>query len=335
MIVGQRIYSPMTDVLAGDPDAIVIIPDTVTVGSDDLYAGDPPDEVGLGTGDQTVTLNATAENLNADTIVLNDGVDLDSDAYLVRIGVYLAGTETSAASQTVRGVIYTTDGTLVAAGDSVPLESDADPGWITLAFSAHDGLRLPAGGYRYGMHAGAVSAAAELYTADGVAGDLLTVPDVPFTAGAPATLPAGAATGVPAVMFLELLAGVVIPADVTDDYLATLPFDITQQIFGQSAPIASTRASATAGWYGTTFDPTSGANAIVRTGGPLVGLVGERILITRRNSLTPRSVAVYVHNELPFPDEIADEDLVLTARAFLALGSQALDDLQVDVTVLS
>jgi hypothetical protein len=42
-----------------------------------------------------------------------------------------------------------------------------------------------------------------------------------------------------------------------------------------------------------------------------------------------------VHDQRAFPDELADEDLLLSGRAFLALADLALDSLEVNVEVLA
>jgi hypothetical protein len=182
------------------------------------------------------------------------------------------------------------------------------------------------------VHAGPVADGARYYVADSPGNR--TSYTAPYVAGPPATLPSGSSASGPVVMFLETISAVDVPDDVPDDYLASLPFDLTQRVFGAAGVIAGSRVTAVAGWYGNTFDPTTGANAIVRYDGPLADLVGERILVSRRGTTDARSVAVYVHDERSFPDELATEDLVLSARAFLAIGNQTLDDLDVEVGIL-
>jgi hypothetical protein len=126
----------------------------------------------------------------------------------------------------------------------------------------------------------------------------------------------------------------VIPTNVPDEYLARLPWDVSQQALGTGGAVATTRQSAVAGWHGRTTDPETGAFCIVRSDGPLAELVGERLRITYRVGTIARSVAVYCHDEQDF-GEAADEDVSLTRRAMLALAPLARDSLPVEVEVLT
>lgn len=278
---------------------------------------------------------ATPVNLPGDTVILNASVELEQPQYLVRVGAYLDGQGPSDADQIIRGVLYTAAGALLAAGAPVTVPVDEEAGWVWLTFPGLDGLALPAGGYRFGLHSGVTSNGARIYT--GGSGSRTAFSGHVFTDGAPASVAGGTTTGTPASFLLETIDAVRVPssAEVDDDYLATLPFDVTQRVFGAAGKLRHTHATAVAGWYGTSFDPTSGASAIVRTDGMLAQLVGERILVTRRKGADVRTVAVYVHDEREFPDELADEDLLLTKRAFLALADPALDALDVTVDVLA
>lgn len=171
---------------------------------------------------------------------------------------------------------------------------------------------------------------------DGVVLDMIAEPPnvYPFEAGPPAYLPlAGTITVAP--MLMETTNLIRIPTDVDDDYLSVLPFGVTQRVFGLGGVIRGSRVRATAGWYGRSFDPTDGAHAIVRTDGPLAELVGERVRVTRRAGGLRRSVAVYVHDEREFPDELDTEQILLGRRAFLELGNHALDNIETTVEVLS
>lgn len=269
--------------------------------------------------------------LPTDTLVTNPAITLSETEYPVRVAAYLRSVPGSLIQQKIRAVVYTVAGALLIVSDEVTVPAATVTGWVTFEFPTP--IALAAGDYLVALHGGPGADGVDYYTAADASDR--KVYTAAYADGPPATLPSGTSETGAVVMFLETIRGFVVPAGVSDDYLATLPFDVTQEVFGASAPISNTRVSATAGWYGTTFDPTTGANAIVRSDGPLAGLVGERIIVTRRGAPADRNVYVYVSNELDFPDELAGEDLELTARAFLALGPETLDSIDVDVRVLA
>lgn len=114
-----------------------------------------------------------------------------------------------------------------------------------------------------------------------------------------------------------------------DIELSRLPWDQTQAIFAGGV-LRNSRTVAVTGWHGSYLDAEQGAVAIVRSDGPLAALVGERIKVSRDD----RVVYVFVHDEQDFPDELADEDLSLSRRAFLALAPWSTESLQVIVETL-
>lgn len=298
---------------------------------DFVLSGAPPVLVQVG-GD-TVTLGTSQQFIEANALIIVDAVAIDSEQHLVRVAAYLDGNGASDASQIVRGVIYR-DGEIVAVGDPVTLVEGQPAGWVTLPFTP-SGLRLPAASYRFGLHAGVTDEGGSYYLAD-IAGDLTVYTGLPFTDGPPAAVPGGGShTDSLPLLFLETIAPVSVSSDVDDEYLATLPFDVAQRIFGAAGVIPSSVVTAVASWYGTEFDPAIGSVAIVRSDGPLADLVGERLLVRRRQPVVDRTVAVYVHDERTFPDSDTDADLLLSARAFLALADQAMDSLPVTVGILA
>lgn len=299
---------------------IAALQDLVFAGSQEVFAGDSPVLVGV-----------TDVELDADQVVLEDAVTFESTEFLVRVGAFLDGLGEGDDDQLVRGVVYAA-GELVAAGDDVLIPEGQAAGWVSLTFP-NAGLPLTPGDYQYGVQGGARGDNVRWFYSD-IAGGVTTYAGSSFADGAPATVSGGTHIAHTALLFIETLSGVRIPTGVADDYLATLPFDITQRVFRAGGVLRPTVVSATASWYGTTFDPTTGANAIVRSDGPLADLVGERILVTRRGSTSDQQVAVYVHDEREFPDELADEDLLLSSRAFIALADPAVDSLEVTVGVL-
>jgi hypothetical protein len=257
-------------------------------------------------------------------------VSIPTTQRLVRVGAFLDGNGSTDADQVLRGVVYR-DGRLVAAGEDVTVRSGQTADWVTFPFDVA-GLVMAAADYQFGIQAGFISDGARYYISD-LAGGVSAYDGDPYTTGPPAELGAGTRTPFAPLMFMETSSGVLIRDGVSDAYIATLPFELTQRMF-LAGGWPQMAVSAVAGWYGRSFDPAQGANAIVRADGELSTLEGKRILVTRRGATHDRHVAVYVHATRAFPDELADEDLVLSARAFLALGDQALDALDVTVGVL-
>lgn len=305
--------------------------------SSPILSGEPI-EAGVPLEDLFVNLElvisgAEAVPIPAHAVLLDIAVTLDSAQVVIRLGAYLRGNGESGGGQVLRGVIYTAGGTLVAASRPVSIDQDETEQWVSFFFPDPVATFLPAGDYRFGIHSGVTDEGAMFFVA-AEGGDRTAFAPHLFTDGAPQIVSGGVDTGFPMLVFLETLDPVIVPGGVGDDYLATLPFGLAQRVFRSAAPIASSLVSALAGWYGTSFDPTAGANAIVRSDGPLADLVGERVLVTSRGTVQDRSVAVFVHDERLFPDEDAGEDLMLTARAFLEIASQPLNDLAVDVVVL-
>jgi hypothetical protein len=125
------------------------------------------------------------------------------------------------------------------------------------------------------------------------------------------------------------------PVDATDEYLAGLPWDQAQLALARGAPIGTSRRTAVCGWHGPSVDAETGAFAIVRSDGPLAGLVGERLQITYRAGTRERTIAVYAHDEQGFGQDASDEDLSVTRRGMLALAPLAWDPITVDVAVLA
>lgn len=156
--------------------------------------------------------------------------------------------------------------------------------------------------------------------------------------GASLAVSAAPLGGIPFSIYATALEPIRIPSplDVDDDYLSSLPFDLTQRVFGASGPIRGEVNTALAGWYGTAFDASgSRACAVVRTDGPLAGLLGERVAVTVRQGALRRTAYAYVTAQRDFPPEVSDEDILLAARVFLALADQALDSIPVSVQVLA
>lgn len=119
------------------------------------------------------------------------------------------------------------------------------------------------------------------------------------------------------------------PPDQDEPQFARLPFAKAQAAL-DGAAIPLERFQVTAGWFGTRRSPERGAFVIVDSEGPLAGLVGERLRVSRADLPTPRSVVAYCHTR-----DNVEFDLSLSRRAYLALGELNLDSLDVLVEVIS
>jgi hypothetical protein len=155
-------------------------------------------------------------------------------------------------------------------------------------------------------------------------------PSAPYDDGPPENVPVEGNQIIP--LLLETAEVLRLPQNVPDDHYAAMPWDITQRVFGGSSVLRSSAQAATLGWYGRSFDPTSGAHAIVRQDGPLADLLGERIRITRRTPDGNRTVSVHAEREMP--DELDGYDLLVSRRAFFALANLAASEIAVTVEVL-
>lgn len=263
-----------------------------------------------------------------DLFVINRVVPRDT--YLTRIGALLQGSAGDV-DQRVRAVLYSGNN-LVAFSDETVVMHAQPEAWLWFPMPA---LPLAAGTWRAGLHMGPAHGVISIKRFANGSGSYDDYLARPYAAGPPALLDSGDLTSsnVELNLVVETHDLVRVPTDVTDDYLATLPFDLAQRTFRAGATLRGTRRIAVAGWFGTTFDPHVGSVCLVRAGGPLADLVGERLLVSRRGGV-PRSVAVYATDVPDFPDDLAGEDLLLSARAFLALDNPGLDDLEVTVEIL-
>jgi hypothetical protein len=115
-----------------------------------------------------------------------------------------------------------------------------------------------------------------------------------------------------------------------DMYLGRLPFPEAQRVFARGGPVPGRRYRTGAGWHGTNTDPERGSFAAVRAGGPLEGLLGERVRVTRLSAVGEASVYAYCHTVAAVA-----EDISLTRRAFLAVALPAEDEIDVTVEVIA
>lgn len=116
-----------------------------------------------------------------------------------------------------------------------------------------------------------------------------------------------------------------VPPVIPDDELAALGWPSAQKAL---SGVVQSATAQTVGmeWHGTLLDPHEGAFAVVRAGGALEEMVGQRLRVT----LGRRAIFVYVVDSA---DEL-EEDLSLARRAWLALANLSDESRTVRVEVV-
>lgn len=277
------------------------------------------------------TRGATPVNLAADKIRVT-AIDSSVLTNVSHLAAYLDGLGPNAGEALIRAVIYDSTDHLIARSDEVAIDTGAAAAWVQFPFSDVPGMLLPIGTHSIGLHVGGVTNCARIYVDDPGAGGSRQATDT-YSNGTAAVLPSPSTLTASLPVILSVFEAWAAP-DLEDLLLSRLPWDLTQRVFTSTAPLRNSKTAATAGWHSTALDPEKGAVAIVRTGGPLEDLVGERIRVTRRVGVIERSVSLFVHDELAFPDELLSEDLSLSKTAFLRLAPWSTDELPVVVDTL-
>lgn len=124
----------------------------------------------------------------------------------------------------------------------------------------------------------------------------------------------------------------VAPSEETEAYYTALPFLEAERKLAETVPIPSSAQRATCTWHGLVVDNDRGTVVLVREGGPLEGLIGERVRITpvgRRQG--KHSVYAFVHGKAELNPL---DDLSTSRRVFLAMDTLGLDRLPVIVETL-
>lgn len=227
----------------------------------------------------------------------------------------------------VHAVVYSQAGALLGVGPATIIPWGDPARWRTMRLDA-PGLPLE-GEPWIGLRAFGVEDSCRLYGLETGAG---TVKEIAAAQSAPASLAGAQDAGWEPAIFADVFDAWT-PPTAPDRTLARLPWARAQQALATTGPLAGSRVSATCGWHGTGADPETGAFCVVRTGGPLSDLVGERLQVTYAGAGPARRVVVYCHDEQAFPVEF-DEDLSLTRRAFMALAPLASDSVPVTVETL-
>jgi hypothetical protein len=149
-----------------------------------------------------------------------------------------------------------------------------------------------------------------------------------YPSGAPNPLAAQEAHADQRSLFASYVKAWALPPNVDDFYIARLPWEASQSVFGNGGVLALPIFHADVGWHGTDLDDEEGAFAIVQEGSVLEALIGERVRI-RTDQLSAGVVFAFVHNRYPIVDDIS-----LTRRAFLELGFLAADNVRCVIEVM-
>jgi len=266
-------------------------------------------------------------------VVLEDS--LQESLIPARLSAYMDGLGGAGGDQRVRGVLYV-NGVLAAVSTEVVIAAGAAATWVSFPFytfpnSASSGLLSGTGEVILGLLSGLAAGVARIFYVPSVGtGDVYsrTYVDGPYAAFASYSSPT------PDTNYLSIhavLSPVWAPPGVdvvTDDYYTELGFPSAQQALLLNVASESS-VTAIAGWHGTYVDPQRGSVAVVNSSGSLAGHVGERVRVSSR--LTKRSVVVLVHAE----SDLVAEDISLSRRAWLAIGTLSDDELTVSVEVLA
>lgn len=110
------------------------------------------------------------------------------------------------------------------------------------------------------------------------------------------------------------------PLSETEGYYARLPFIEAEAKLGETRPVIGTARLVNCSWHGMNTDSERGAFVLVRAGGELEDLVGERVAITaQRGKARPGTIRIvgFVHG---VADLDKREELSVTRRLFMGLS---------------
>lgn len=243
--------------------------------------------------------------------------------YVPAISAYVDGLGGGSGVALARPVLWSGDpSTVLAVGGEVAIATGDEAGWVQFPLYEEypGGVPLPEGEYVVlGLHFGGATEVARLYGETGGGAVLATPYDDPL----PDAL-AGAVEDMLPSFVAPYVTDWTPPPAAELAWYARLPFDEAQRFLGATGPTDKHRAM-TCGWHGASFDKEQGSFALVRTGGPLDALVGEKIAVRYGQHV----VYAYVNGGA---DVI--EDLSLTRRLFQELAPLATYELSVGVEVL-
>jgi hypothetical protein len=253
---------------------------------------------------------------------------------LAKGAVYLDGLGTAPFGdlQLCRQVIYDVNESLVAVSDQVIVQRGQQGAWVDFPYSIRT-LSLDPGVYSVGVLAGDSSGVIRVFGSDpaGAGGrqsndNYGDGADDPYNGSGLVDLTADMS------QYLQLFSAYSAPNE-TDIYFSRLPYLQAQAILGKGGGNPGTRRLVSVGWHDTFVDPERGSNGLVRDGGKVTDLLGERIRLTTQQVPMARTAVVYVHN-------IADADafpwdLSVTRHVFGQLAMLATTTIPVVVEVIT
>jgi len=275
------------------------------------------------------TIGPDVLSLPGDRLLLLDvGGVLDGPLVVGSLLAHLDGLGAGSGQQVLRPVVMESGRPeTLAIGDEVVIDEGQAAGWVHLLFDAPP--RLSAGAEpRLGLLSGSASNLARLAVDNGAPAGATVRYVSPYSA------PEVGAIDADLLTLASVLAVAVEPwtppSAITEDELADLPIDVVQAtLTGGAVDVVE---AAACGWHYSNESPPPPASAIVRTGGPLEQLVGQRVRLTAATPAGPAAVGVVVVDEQPF--DVLDEDLSIARDAFMRLGGLWADTLTVRVEVL-
>jgi hypothetical protein len=131
-------------------------------------------------------------------------------------------------------------------------------------------------------------------------------------------------------VFTDAFAHWKVPREI-EAYYARLPLPVAQQVLSETGAVPGSLRRVKCSWHGMKTDPERGAFALVRAGGNLDALIGERIRVTNGRGVRKSVVYGYVHG---VADLDPAEELSLPRNLFLRLGLLGLDNVTVSVEAL-
>lgn len=240
------------------------------------------------------------------------------------INAFIDGGGSGGGDQLVAPVVYRANGNLLASGNYVTVPAGLGSGWVTFEFNqAYEPLApQDAADWYIGLHFQGVANSVRLGAVAATTGGRAAT-----TATVPTSLPGLSTTTTPALFAGVSGLGAPPSVGVSDIEYARMGFGSAQAMLS-GAPLSSSASTALCEWHGTRVDPERGYFAVVRSGGPLASLVGERLLVS--NDITGASVRVYCHREVDI-----EADISLTRRGFSELGELSLTELDVVVELIA
>ena len=248
---------------------------------------------------------------------------------VVKLSIYVDGLGAGSGGGKLRGLIFDQSGVLLVQGSEVDVADGQPAGWIDLPFdlgALPGGFAVTSGtAYEFGYIAGGGDQAIRVYETD--TGAQFGREETRAYASGAANFSGSERRFTADLSIFATLVGSTLVVEGEEERNATLAFPEAQAILGSTATTDDPAIIATCGWYGSALDDRHGSFAIVNPNGSCSALVGERVKLRLRDSLTAHVVYAYV---VSYDDQVT-EDIALERRTFMAIGDLA--DAEVGVYV--